>query len=523
MSTAPVTSKHQDDLSGSGSTSTLAIAIYFALTGLFVHLLTNGRYGYFRDELYYLACGDHLDWGYVDHAPLIGLVAKSTRILFGDSLRALHFLPALSAAAKILLTGLIARELGGRRLAVSLACLCVLVSPVFLIIDNQLAMNTFEPLLWMGCAYLLILIIKRNKPHYWLWFGLLAGLGLENKHSMLFFGCAVVLGLLLAPERRFFADKWIWIAGAIALLLFLPNLIWEQQHHWPTIEDLNNVRMSHKNVELPPLAFIGQQVLMLSPASAPVWVAGLWFFLFDQAGKRYRALGWTYLSLLALMMALKGKDYYLAPAYPMLFAGGGVWWEKLIDGHRRVRWLKVALPAIIFLPAAIFMPLALPILPVETLLRYQDAIGFRPPRTEVGMSGPLPQYFGDMFGWTEMVDTVARIYFTLPPEERAKTAILAGNYGEAAAIDFFGPRYHLPKAISAHQSYFYWGPRDYTGEVMILLEWDRRSAERSCQSVEEAAVLDHPYTMGWEHYSIFICRGLKKPLSEVWPSWKHWN
>jgi len=499
--------------------SSLAIAGYFAAAGLLIHVLTSAGYGYFRDELYMLDCGEHLDWGYVDHAPLIALIARLSRTLFGDSLYGIHFLPALAGAAMILLTGLIARELGGGRFAVALACLCVLVAPVYLIMDSLLTMNAFEPLFWMGCAYVLLLAIQRDNPKLLVWFGVLAGLGLENKHSMLFFGFALVAGLLLTPGRRFLANRWMWIASAIALALFLPNLIWQAQHHWPTIEDLGNVKRMHKNVELGPLAFMGQQILMMLPTSVLVWGAGLWFLLSGRTDKRFRALGWAYLVVLAVMMALKGKDYYLAPAYPMLLAAGGVFWEKLTER----RWLRVALPAVLAVTGVVAAPLALGVLSPENFLRYTQALGFTPPKTEVGHIGKLPQHFGDRFGWEEMVAAVATVYQGLPPEERAKTAIYAGNYGEAGAIDFFGPRYGLPKAICAHQTYFFWGPRNYTGEVMILLQSRRRDAERYFASVEDGPALNHPYAMAEEHYTILIARGLKLPLAAIWPRLKHWN
>ena len=499
--------------------SSLAIAGYFAAAGLLIHVLTSAGYGYFRDELYMLDCGEHLDWGYVDHAPLIAWIARLSRTLFGDSLYGIHFLPALAAAAMILLTGLIARELGGGRFAVALACLCVLVAPVYLIMDSLLTMNAFEPLFWMGCAYVLLLAIQRDNPKLLVWFGVLAGFGLENKHSMLFFGFALVAGLLLTRERRFLANRWMWIAGAIALALFLPNLIWQVQHHWPTIEDLGNVKRMQKNVELAPLAFLGQQVFMMLPPSVLVWAAGLWFLMRGKAGKRCRALGWAYLVVLAVMMALKGKDYYLAPAYPMLFAAGGVFWERLTER----RWLRVPLPAALALSGVVAAPMALPVLSPENFLRYESVLGFTPPKTEVGHIGKLPQHFGDRFGWEEMVATVAKVYYGLPPEERAKAAIYAGNFGEAGAIDFFGPRYGLPKAICAHQTYFFWGPRNYTGEVMILLQSRRRDAERYFASIEDGPILSNPYAMAEERYTILIARGLKLPLAAIWPRLKHWN
>ncbi|MGB7925897.1 MAG: glycosyltransferase family 39 protein [Pyrinomonadaceae bacterium] len=523
MTTAINTSAHQRRLANSRWTSPLAIAVCFALVKLLVHLFANRGYGYFRDELYFLACGEHLDWGYVDHAPMVALAAKLSRTLLGDSLSAIRFLPALAGAVKVLLAGLLVREFGGRRFSVMLACLCVLVVPVYLGIDNFLSMNAFEPVFWMGCVYFIVLAINRNDPRYLLGFGALAGLGLQNKHSMLIFGLAFVAGLALTPARRLLADKWLWIAGAIAFVIFLPNIIWEQQHNWATLELLNNVKTSGKNVTLSPLEFIWQQVLFLLPLTAPVWIGSLWFFFFDGQGRRYRLLGVTYVAALLLMILMKGKNYYLAPIYPMLFAGGAVLWEKLLAGRRYGAWLKVAYPVILVASGAVFAPMSLPVLPVETLIRYQHALGFKPSKTEVGHEGVLPQHFGDMFGWPEMVEAVASVYHGLPPEERAKAAVYGGNYGEAGAIDLFGPRYGLPKAISAHQNYFLWGPRDYTGEVMIVLQAEREELEQGCASVEEGPRLNHPYAMTEEHYAIFICRGLKRPLPQLWPSLKHWN
>jgi hypothetical protein len=501
----------------------IGIAVSFAIAALVIHVLTNGRYGYFRDELYFLAASDHLAWGYVDFAPLIALMTRIGRALFGDSLQAIRFFPSLAGAFKVFLTGLIAHELGGRRFAIALACLCSLVAPVFLGNDYKLSMNAYEALFWMGSVYVLILAIKRNQPKRLVWLGVLAGLGLENKHSMAFFGFALVVGLLLTSQRRLFASKWMWIAGAIALLLFLPNLIWQYQHDWPTLEDLSNVRRTHKNVELPPLAFLTQQVMMLSPASVIVWVAGIFLFFFAARGRRFRALGWTYVVFLAVMMVLKAKNYYLAPIYPMLFAAGGVMWEELASRTPRLAWAKPALLLVVAAFGAITAPFAIPILSVDGFLRYQERLGVRPEKTEVGHVGVLPQHYGDQFGWPEMVATVARIYHSLPPEEQARTAILAGNYGEAGAIDFFGPRYGLPKAISGHQNYYFWGPRHYTGESLILLQWSQKWAERACTSVQEEATLDPPYAMQEEHYTIYLCRGLKIPMPEFWRRIKHWN
>ena len=489
-----------------------------------VHVMTSGRYGYFRDELYFLDCARHLDWGYVDHAPLVALYAK-VALLLGGSLPAVRLLPAIAGAALVALTMLIARELGGGRFAQGLAGLCVLAAPIYLGVDSILSMNAFEPLFWMGSVYVLIRIVRTGDSRLWLWFGVLAGFGLENKHSTLLFGAAVVAALLLSPQRRELLKPWIWAAGGIALVIFLPNLIWLAQHGFPTLEDLENVRRSGKNVALGPLQFVGQQILILHPALFPVWFVGLMSLLVE-GGRRLRVLGWSYLVLLLTMIVLKAKNYYLAPIYPMLFASGAVaveGWLARREWSRDKLWPKAAIATLVAVAGASVAPGILPILPPEKLVAYQRLLGIAPPKTEVHHSGPLDQRLGDQFGWEELVAEVARIYRSLPPEERARTAIFANNYGEAGAINLFGPAHGLPRAISAHQTYYFWGPRGFGGDTLIWLQWDRESLERVCRSVEQAGEHFHAWGMAEENRPIFICRGLFSPLRETWPRLKHWN
>ncbi len=505
------------------SSNDMSVAWLLAAAAVLLQMSVNGRYGYFRDELYYLALSRHLAWGYVDLAPMAPLVLRMSTALFGESLHAIRLLPALALGAEILITGLITRELGGKRFAVLLACLSVFMAPVILGNATRFSMNPFEPLFWMGSIYFLLAAINRNRPQLLLWCGLLIGLGLENKHSTAFFLISLVIALLATPERRWFGSRYLWMAAGIIILLALPNLIWQYRHGFPTWVDLSNVKKIHKNVELPPLAFLKQQIMMLLPISVIVWLAGFGFLLFHREGSRYRVLGATYVIFLVIMMALHGKDYYLAPIYPMLFAAGGVFWQKFIESHARLRWAKVALPVLIALLGVVAFPLVLPILPPDRIGPYMEALGIGVSRTETHMSSALPQHFADEFGWPEMVAQVAQVYNSMPADERAKTAILAGNYGSAGAIDFFGPRYGLPASISAHQNYYYWGFRQYTGESIIMLNWNLDDAQSWCRNVVEGPKIDFPYTMSWEHYNILICHGLQAPMAEAWPQIKVWD
>jgi hypothetical protein len=499
-----------------------ALVLCITTAKFLVHLYAGRHYGYFVDELYYLACSRHLDWGYVDQPPLIAVITWLVRSLLGDSLPAIRFLPAVAGAAEVALTARIARELGGKRFAQGLAALAALVAPAILAADSLVTMNAFEPLFWMGCAYLFIRIVKTGNQKLWIWFGVLSGFGLENKYSMMIFGAGIVVGLLLTPERRSLARPWLWVGGAIAFLIFLPNLLWNIHRHFPFLEVHANIQRSGRDVPLGPLAFFAQEILTLLPLTLPIWLAGLWFFFFSKPGKPFRALGWAWVFTAAVIVTLSPRIYYLYPAFPVLFAGGSVMWESRLD-RPRFTWVKLAYSALMVVAGALFSPLAVPVLPPETYIRYTKALHLEPPRIETHRLGPLPQLYADQFGWEEMVATVARVYNRLPPEVRAKTAIFGGNYGQAGAIDLFGPKYGLPPAISGHQNYFFWGPRDYTGESMIVMAGRLEDLERRFASVEKVASVYHPYSMPYEHFDVFYCRGLCQPLKEIWPQVKNWD
>ena len=496
-----------------------ALVFYIATALTVAHIIFARRYGYFRDELYYLACAEHLSAGYVDQPPLIAYVAWFARHVFGEGLIGLRLLPALAAGGKVLLTGAIARQLGARRYAQLLAALAVALAPIYLAIDHILTMNAFEPLLWMGCAWLVIRIIQTGNPRLWLWFGVLAGIGMENKWSMAFFGLGVVVGLVLTPQRRQLAGKWIWIGGALALLIWLPNLLWNVQHHWPFFELMRNIRAGHRDPRLNPLAFVTEQALFIGALSFPLVIAGVWYF-FSRMGRAYRVLGWAFVTVVGLMMAMHGKVYYLAPVYPMMFAAGAVvcerWWE-------RIRWPRAAYAALIVLGGAVLLPEFVPVLPVNTLLWYQDTFHLMPPKIENQNTGPLNQIYADMFGWEEMTRETASIFHSLPADVQAKTAIYSPNYGEAGAIDFFGPKYGLPKAISGHQSYWFWGPRGYTGESIIILGESLRGDQGKCEQLTVAGRAQHPLSRRDEWFDILLCKNLKWNLQEIWPSTRHWD
>ena len=501
----------------------LGIAAGLSLVKLAIHLATTGTFGYeyFIDELYFLDCAKHLDWGYVDLPPLFPALTAAWIGVFGESLLAIRIVPALAGAALVLLTGLLVRELGGGRLAQALAALGVVFAPIYLVMSSLHTMNALEPLFWMGAALVLVKLIKGADPRLWLVFGLLSGLGLLNKHSMALFGASVVVGLVLTRERRVFRERWIWLGAAVALLVFLPNLVWLVQHRFPHLEMLANIERNGRNVALSPLAFLGQQVLFLNPIALPLWLGGLGYLLFHREGRRFRVLGLTYLGVLGLLLLLHGRVYYLAPAYAMLFAAGGVAFERWFATRTLV---PAAYAFLIVLSGAVLAPLMLPCLPPETFIRYTRLIGLEQPRIETHRLGPLPQLHADRFGWKEMADEVARVYRSLPAAGRSKVAIFGQNYGQAGAINHYGPALGLPPALSGHLTHWYWGPRDYTGEVMIVLDDSRETLETLFESVELAGHVTHRYSMPYERFDIHVCRRPKAgSLRDLWPRVKEWD
>jgi hypothetical protein len=502
----------------------MLIVVMLALANFLLHLYFNNRYGYFRDEFDYMACGDHLAWGYVDQPPLVPFLIKLSRLLLGDSLRSIRIIPALATSATVILSAMIARELGGRRFAMALSALAFIAVPMYLNDGSVMTTNCLEPLLWMGCVYFAILAIKRDDPRYWLWFGVVAGLGLEEKYSIAVLGFPLVVGLLLTEERRVFFKMWIWLGGALAFLVFLPNFLWNVRNHWPFLELMHNIKAEGRDVVLSPAAYFAQQVLIIHPILAPVWIIGVLAFLFSARLKPYRFLGWSYLAAFTVFIVLKGKNYYLAPIYPVYLAAGAVVIESFIERSRQV-WLKPVLETVILAGGAWLAPVVMPVLPVDQFISYMDKLPFKVPRSEHShMRAILPQHFADQFGWEEIVATVNQAYGRLSSEERPGCGIFAQDYGQAGAIDFFGRRYRLPPALSGHQTYFLWGPRGYSGNCLIVLDDSREVLEGLFEHVEYVGKsADNPYALERE-IPVFICRGAKfGSLAELWPRLKKWR
>jgi hypothetical protein len=499
-----------------------AIVVYLACLKLLVHVLTAGNYGYYRDELYFIAASEHLDLGYVDFPPFVAVLTAAVRELFGDSAVALQFFPALAGAGVVVLAGLMARELGGGRFAQGLAALATLIAPNILVFGTWLSMDAFDQLFWSLAAYVLMLILKRDQPRLWLLFGLVAGVGLLTKVSMLFFGFAVFVSLLLTPARRHLLTRWPWIGGAIALTCLLPYIYWEITHGWPTLEFWGNY--GGKLVPNSPAAFLLDQILTMHPATFPIWGAGLYYYLLSKEGRPYRVFGWVFVILFTIFFIQNAKFYFLAPAYPMLFAAGGLVIERVIR-MRQWNWLKPAYVSFLLITGAIVASLVVvPVLSIETVARITGPVGNLGIESEARDKAQVPQTFAFRYGWEDMVETIAGVYNSLPAEEQAKSCILAGDFGEAGAIDFFGPQYGLPKAVSGHNNYYIWGPRNCSGEVVISVGVPLERLEAVFDDIEHTDTVVCEYCMPVEdNLPVYVARSPKLPFEEAWRQFRHYN
>jgi hypothetical protein len=494
----------------------LVIAAILGVIQVLIHLLTNGRYGMFRDEFYYIACSDHLAWGYVDHPPLSIALLAGSRAILGDGVHAIRMLPALAGGITVLLGALIAREFGGRRFAQMLTALCVFFSPLFLVVTGFYSMNAFDLLLWAGCFYLVIRLIRTKNTKLWLLIGLVLGLGMLNKISMAILGFGLVVGMVLTPQRRYFLNKNFWWGVFFALLIFLPNILWQMAHDWPTLEFINNAKQ-HKITDLGPLQFLLGQIIENHPIYFLIWITGLLWLLFGWEGRRFRLVGLIYVAAFVFLVVQKSKTYYLGPAYPALLAAGACAIEGFL--HRRGwRWPKPIILCILLIGGVLTVPVALPVLPIDSVASYQASLGMKPPPQEEGFQlSALPQHFADRFGWENMTSTVASVYRNLGTGQQAEAVILTGNYGQAGAINYFGPRYGLPAAISGHNSYHLWGPGEVSGNIVISVGISPEFLKEMFADVSPADTVVSPLAMPWEtNLTVHVSTGLKFPLEEVW-------
>ena len=495
----------------------MAIAVGVAVAVLHGVVLTH--YGYFRDELYYLACAQHLAFGYVDHPPFCVAVLALVRALFGPSLVAMRAVATLASVATVLLTGGLVRLLRGGIFATALACVAVAMAPVVLAFGQFYSMNSLDGLFWALAAWLLFGVLARPSVRRWLALGAVLGLGLENKASVLWLGAGMALALLVF-HRELLRTLGPWLAGLLAVALALPNVLWQVAHHWPTVEFARNaMEEKYKPHTLGDfLLGVGAVAnpmnlgLIFLGALAP-FLAPLRAFRFLQRARPLACI--VALTLVILLVSRSAKPEYLAAAFPLAFAPAAVALEHGLRRWPRARWATLVPELVLGIGA---VPFVVPVLPVERFIAYQAALGRKPDSSEKKEIGPLPQLYADMFGWPELVDAVAVASRTLTAEEHAHAAVLSRTgYGPAAAVELFGPARGTPPGITGHNNFYYWGPRTFDGTALIIMGGERSWAEERFASVTDVTTYECPLCMPYEaHKTIFVARGLKQPLAQFW-------
>jgi hypothetical protein len=494
--------------------------LILGLASLAIHLLLNGGYGIFRDELYFIVCGGRPAWGYVDQPPLIPLLAAWSHALSGNFLVGFRLVPALALSATVALSAEFARTVGGGRFAQWLAGLCVLFSPQFLAIGLLFTTDTFQPLTWLACGWFLVRLAQTGNERWWIPFGVVVGLSLLSKYAIAFYVVAVGIGLLATPQRRSLFRPWLYVGALIGAIVVLPNVLWQQAHGWPFLE-LGKAAVNGKNVALSPVAYFVQQLLLMGPLAAPVWIAGLWVSLRRPKLAVYRAFPIAYAILFIFFVISHGKAYYISPIYPTLLGIGAVALESWLQS---AVWRRAALVTVA-VAGAIAAPMAIPVLSEKAFIAYSTMLGLAPSATaaEHQKLGLLPQHFADQHGWPEMAAQVAAIYNALPTADRAKAVFLGVDYGEAAAIDIFGTPLGLPPAISGHNNYYLWGPQGHDGSVLIVLGPYWGELLPAYRRVEVAGEIANPYAMPYETGPIYVLRDPKVPFSLIWPRLRHFE
>jgi hypothetical protein len=486
---------------------TVLLIVIAAIVAL-VHMLTNNRYGFHRDELQFLSDASHLDWGFVPYPPLTAFLERIGLGIFGVSLVGLRLFSVVAQALAIFITGLMARELGGGRLAQAVAALTVALSPLPLFEGTEFQYSTFDYLWWVLIGYFVIRLLKRENPQWWLAIGATVGIGLMTKYTICFLVAGILGGLLLTRERRFFKSGWFWAGSALALLIFLPNLVWQVRHGFISLQFLQHIH-ARDVAQGRAHGFLRDQFLICTNVfAAPLWIAGLLSFLRE---RRYRLLGWMYLIPLALFLFGKGRGYYLAAAYPALMAMGAVTGERWVRSLSNL-WRRATETIYFAGLAACGLYICALILPLAS-------------------NGPLRDFAlknnGDLreeIGWNELVKSVASIRDSLPPEQQASVGVLVGNYGEQGAIEILGPAYHLPRPISMTNSAWLRGYPVPPPATLIVLGFSRESAENAFASCRLAGHVSNAYGVENEesryHPDIFVCGGPVMPWPEFWKEYQ---
>ena len=497
------------------------VALAFGLFAFGLHALFAGRYDVFRDELYFIVCGRHPAFGYADQPPVVPLLAAGFYGL-GHSVWMLRLPAILASGALAFLSVRFVRLLDGGAVASGVAAVSVSIAPMLMGMTATLNTTAFDPLAWTAIAYCLAYAIKTGDERALLLGGVIAGVDLEIKYALIFWGLSLVVGLALTPERRLFARKQLWWGAAAAVLFALPSFVWQAAHGFPFRELAAAAR--DKNADIPAPAFLLNQVLIMNPLLAPVWLSGVVAPFVMRRLRPYRFVSIAFLTCLALVIATHGKDYYAAAAYPVMFIFGAVAiaaWARSVP--RRLALLTGAVVATAFSAAA--TPLALPVLPVPALKAYVQRLPVQPQQQEKSFHGTLlPQVFADQLGWRDFAAQVGAAWAKIPASERARTSIKTDNYGEAAALDVYGEGAGLPPALTGHNQYFLWGPRGQRPVNLLVVQNHPERLSPYCQATIILGATSSPDAMAYENdKAIVFCRGLKIDIRTIWPELKNFS
>jgi 4-amino-4-deoxy-L-arabinose transferase-like glycosyltransferase len=532
----------------------IGILVLLALVKLIFHILTNGAHGFHRDELATLNDARYLDWGFVAYPPFTPFVARVALELFGTSLVGFRFFAALSQSIAMVLAGLIARELGGKRHAQILAAVAVAITPVSMSSSAMLMYVAFDYLWWVLLAYLAIRLLKSDDPRWWIGIGAAIGLGMMTKSTMAFYVVGIIVGVLLTSTRKHLTSPWLWGGVALSLLIFLPNIIWQIQHNFISLEFLGSIH--ERDVRIGRTKdFLPDQLLTTNPFTLPLWIAGLSFYfqglssvissaarnlflslraifakqspfttwgllraknaLAMTEGAHFRMIGWMALVPFALFWLAQGRGYYTGPIYPMLLAAGAVVFERWLAAMsgRRARVATGIAWSLLVIGGVIIALIALPIVPVNSALWA----------TVNDINGE----FREQIGWEELTQTVAGIYNALPANEKARAGILAGNYGEAGALNLYGGAYGLPRAISGINSYWLRGYGNPPPETLVVVGADMAYLSSKFESCTLARHITNKYNVLNEetrdHPNIYVCRGMKQSWEEFWKQFRYFG
>lgn len=490
--------------------SDLGMLVMMALALFIFHMLTNHQYGFHRDELATIDDARYLDWGYVAYPPLTPFLGRVSMELFGSSMVSVRIFAALAQSLVLILAGLMVRELGGSRLAQVLGALAVAIGPISLVQGSLLQYVSFDYLWWVLIAYLLLRLLKSEDPRWWLAIGAVIGLGMLTKYTMVFYTAALVGAVLITKARRFLASPWLWAGVGLSLLIFLPNFLWQMRHDFISWMYLNYIHVRDINAGRTSDFFLEQVAVGINILTLPLLVAGLYFFFFHPLGARYRLIGWLYLLVFVFFFVMQGRGYYLGGAYPMLLAGGALVWDKWV-ARLSLNKRRFALGGS-FSAAAVGGVIAsllfLPLTPINSTLW--------------NIGNDTYDIFSEELGWEELVETVAGVYSALPPKERSVAVIFAGNYGEAGALNLYGPAYGLPEAISSINSYWLRGYGDDSApRTVIVLGEGRADVE---QVFKQCELTTGPFTNRYNveneessaYPGVWVCHEMRKPWPAIW-------